>query len=137
MQVLDELYLEEAEKVGQKLATSTDHSLEAWAALLDTWTQHTIGEPRWARFERELTGATAADDELIQAAAHRYAALRSQIALLAQTRAGHDDANWDELGVLILGLILGVALQRVADPNLAIASIPHALKILTAQPPPP
>lgn len=135
MHVLDELYLEELEKVSHALTESADQSLAMWAVLLEAWVQQTIGEPRWARFELELTTAMAASDELLQAVARRYETLRSQIGFLAQTRTDAGNANWEELGTLALGLILGVAFQRVADPELSVTSVPHALKTLLNYPP--
>lgn len=140
MHVLDELYLRETQKVTQILVESTDQSLDGWMAFLQNWVQQTIGEPRWARFELELTSVMATNEDLVGAVASRYATLRGQIGALASTQTDPSQSpatsDWNSVGTLLLGLVLGVALQRIVDPELPVSPVPHGLKALIQNPPP-
>lgn len=137
MHVLDELYLRESQKVTKTLVESSDQSLEGWMALLQNWVRQTIGEPRWARFELELTSVMATNEDLVGAVASRYATLREQIGALASTTSSPQHpatADWNGVGTLLLGLVLGVALQRIVDPELPVAAVPHGMKALIQNP---
>lgn len=136
-EALDALYAREIDRV---LADLTDGStLETWEHVLAEWADRMVGERRWARFEMEVASVVAAPN---RNSAQRYQRLRERIALLIGSRSADTDAggegdriDWDATAMLILGLILGSALQRVADPSLPVGSISHGLGTLVRHPP--
>lgn len=132
-EALDTLY---AREIDQLLAGLTgDDSLEAWERLLGEWADRMIGERRWARFELEVASVAAPP---APNSAQRYARLRERIALLVGSlsdTADLDRVDWNATAMLILGLILGAALQRVADPSLSAGSVTHGVVALVRNPP--
>ncbi|WP_169801570.1 TetR/AcrR family transcriptional regulator [Millisia brevis] len=131
-EALDMLYAREIDRILADLAG--DDSLGAWQRVLGEWADRMIGERRWARFELEVASVAATADS----SAQRYARMRERIARLIGARSEIPDAervDWDATAMLMLGLMLGVAVQRAADPSLAVTSITHGLGALVRHPP--
>ncbi|MFE3321027.1 TetR/AcrR family transcriptional regulator [Nocardia sp. NPDC059195] len=134
---IEELYERETVRVLGVLAEAGP-SVQAWVPVMRDWVQHTIGERRWARFELELSVVMATRDELRPLLSQRYARMRDQLAAAVRVAAEQgtftDDADWDATATLLLGLILGVAMQRVVDPLLPTDNLIHGLETLVSAP---
>ncbi|MGV9408861.1 TetR/AcrR family transcriptional regulator [Nocardia sp. NPDC003693] len=136
IEALDELYLRETERVLTSLLAD-EPSFESWVATLSEWAAHTIGEPRWARFEIELTAVMAGNDTLRPALSTRYARLREAITTLLQrlmSETHPENTDLDATATLLLGLVLGVALQRIADPEVPTAALTHGIELIARNP---
>jgi AcrR family transcriptional regulator len=114
--VIDELYAREQRRLADTLARAGDP--QARLDALAAWADETIGDRDWARLETEVAAASRGDEQF-QAAAARYARLRASAAEIAA------DAFGDTLGIptelfatAIVGLSLGIGIQRAADPRI-------------------
>lgn len=134
LEVVEALYVRETEKVLLALAGSADQSLEAWFDIIGRWAETTIGDPGWARFELELAGAMSTREELRIAMANRYSRLREQLTAVVEARSddlGTDGAPTPETtGTLMLGVILGVALQRAVEPTIPGSILARGLRTI-------
>ncbi|KAA0021225.1 TetR/AcrR family transcriptional regulator [Antrihabitans cavernicola] len=134
---IEELYQRETLRVLGVLAEAGP-SVQAWMVILRDWVQRTIGDRQWARFELELSVVMATRDELRPLLSQRYARMRAQLAasvrVAAEQGAFKTDADWDGTAVLLLGLILGISLQRVVDPLLPTDQLVHGLETLVGAP---
>lgn len=132
LEVVEVLYARETEKVLDALTASGDQSMDSWFVTIGHWADQTIGDPAWARLELELAGAMSARQELRTAMAQRYARLREQLISIISLKAPQLGAatrmDPDAAGTLMLGLILGVALQRAVAPEVAGAVIARGLR---------
>jgi AcrR family transcriptional regulator len=114
--VIDELYADEQRRLADTLAEAGDP--QARLDALAAWADETIGDRAWARLETEVAAASKGDEQF-RAAATRYERLRASAAEIAA------DAFGDTLGIptdlfatAIVGLSLGIGIQRVADPRI-------------------
>ncbi|MGC0366095.1 AcrR family transcriptional regulator [Rhodococcus sp. 27YEA15] len=132
LEVVEDLYTRETQNVLEALARAADSSIDSWFVTIGEWAQQTIGDPAWARLELELAGAMSAREELRTAMAQRYARLREQligVISVASSRLGAAARmDPDAAGTLMLGLILGVALQRAVAPDVSGAVIARGLR---------
>jgi AcrR family transcriptional regulator len=113
---IDELYASEQRRLAAALARAGDP--EAKLDALAAWSDETIGDRAWTRLEIEVVAASR-DDEQFRAAAARYERLRANWADIVAEALGDDLGIPKELfATAVVGLSLGIGLQRAADPRI-------------------
>jgi AcrR family transcriptional regulator len=113
--VIDELYAREQQRLGDVIARAGSQAkLDALAA----WADETVGDRAWTQLETEVAAASKHDEHYRTAAAARYARLRAGAAEIVAAALG-DDLGMDSelLATAIVGLSLGIGIQRAADPK--------------------
>jgi AcrR family transcriptional regulator len=117
--VIDELYAREERRLVAVLTDTGDDGPEAWFDALAEWADSTIGDPDWTRLEIEIAASSTGDPAYMAATAARYARQREMCARLVEHHFGDPPPlDPDALAAAIIGLGLGIGLQRAADPSL-------------------
>lgn len=117
--VIDELYVREERRLTAALADTYGHGHDAWFEALASWADSTIGDPAWTRLEIEVAASSTHDPAYRAATAARYARQRALCAQLIGERFGDPPPlDPDALAAAIIGLAMGIGLQRAADPSL-------------------
>jgi AcrR family transcriptional regulator len=114
--VIDELHGREQQRLADVLARAggPQAKLDALAA----WADETIGDRAWTRLETEVAAASKHDEHYRAAAAARYARLRAGAGEIVAEALGDDLGMDSELfATAIVGLSLGIGIQRAADPK--------------------
>lgn len=115
--VVDELYRREEVNL---LATVDSGPRERVFDLLSEWADATIGNPSWIRLELELAAHSAHNDEHRAATAARYERLRALCRTLIDRFLDESVVvDRDMLAIALVGIGLGVGVQRGADPSIA------------------
>ena len=115
--VIDALYEREERRLREALEEIPNDDVAAGFTALAEWADKTLGDPAWTRLEIEVAASSAHDEAQRAATAARYARMRASAAEFAEERFG--DAlplDRDVLAVAIIGLGLGIGLQRSAEP---------------------
>jgi AcrR family transcriptional regulator len=116
--VIDELYAREERRLVAGLAAAADHGIDAWFDVLTNWAGSTIGDPDWTRLEIEVAASSAHDPAHRAATAARYARQRALCVQLLRERFGDSlPVDAETTAAVIIGLGLGIGLQRAADPS--------------------
>jgi AcrR family transcriptional regulator len=116
--VIDDLYAREERRLVAALADAADRGLDAWFDVLSNWADSTIGDPDWTRLEIEVAASSAHDPAYRAATAARYARQRSLCVQLLRERFGdRPPVDAETTAAVIIGLGLGIGLQRAADPS--------------------
>jgi AcrR family transcriptional regulator len=116
--VIDELYAREERRLVAALADTAGHGLDAWFEVLSHWADSTIGDPDWTRLEIEIAASSAHDPAHRAASAARYARQRALCVQLLEQRFGDAlPVDPETMAAVIIGLGLGIGLQRAADPS--------------------
>jgi AcrR family transcriptional regulator len=120
--VVDQLYQREAERVQAAIIEHADQGPAGWLEAINTWGAAIIGDRHWARLEMEIAAASTTDDALLDACAARYARLRASGGLLLESltqQAGIElPVETETLMIGLLGLTLGIGIQRAMDPTI-------------------
>ena len=129
--VIDALYDREERRLREALEEIPDDHIAAGFTALAEWADKTLGDPAWTRLEIEVAASSAHDEAQRAATAARYARMRASAAEFAEERFG--DAlplDRDVLAVAIIGLGLGIGLQRSAEPSIPGSVWSEALRAL-------
>jgi AcrR family transcriptional regulator len=114
--VIDDLHAREQRRLAEALAR-VEHS-QAKLDALAAWADETIGDRAWTRLETEVAAASKHDEHYRAAAAARYARLRTGAAEIFADALGDDlGMDPDVLATALVGLSLGIGVQRAADPK--------------------
>ena len=127
--VIDELHAREERRLSRLLASAGDPpaQLDALAA----WADETIGNRAWTQLEIEVAAASAFDERYRAAAAARYERLRAGAAEIVHDAFGDAlDIDTDLLATAIVGLSLGIGLQRAADRRIRGSALSDFLRAL-------
>lgn len=124
--VIDELYAREERRLEAALR---DSAPDAWFDALSSWADETIGDPDWTRLEIEVAASGVHDDAHRAASAARYARQRARCAEVFEELVG-DTLPADVLATAIVGLGLGIGLQRAADPSVSSSALSETLRAL-------
>jgi AcrR family transcriptional regulator len=117
--VIDGLYAREEERLRGLLAVVPHGDREALFRALTKWANGTIGDPDWTRLEIEIAAFSANEDAHRKATAARHARLRKHCReLIDEHLDGEARVDRDLLATAIVGLALGIGLQRASDPNI-------------------
>ena len=87
-----------------------------WLDALSRWAEASVGNPAWMRLDLEIAASSANDDAYLAATAARYARLRQRARELAAECLGTEVS--ETTAVALLGMLMGVAAQRAADPTI-------------------
>lgn len=118
--VIEELYARAERRLEAALETAKTDGSEAWFAALSGWAESTLGDPRWARLEIEVGASSARGDAHRSATAARYARQRARCAeLIDELFPGALPVDSDTLAAAVVGLGIGIGVQRAADPRVA------------------
>jgi AcrR family transcriptional regulator len=115
--VIDELYACEEQRLIEALAKVPEGDVDGAFEALSAWADSTIGDPDWTRLEIETFSAH--EESYRAATAARHARLRARCrGLIAGRLLGDSSLDPDLLATAMVGLALGVGLQRAADPSI-------------------
>lgn len=129
MAVIDELYACEEQRLIESLAKVPEDDVDGVFDALSAWAESTIGDPDWTRLEIETFSAH--EDSSRAATAARHARLRARCHELVTGRLiGKSLLDPDLLATAMVGLALGVGLQRAADPSIPGRVWGEALRVL-------
>jgi AcrR family transcriptional regulator len=127
--VIDELHAREERRLSRLLASAGDP--QAQLDALATWADETIGNRAWTQLEIEVASAGAFDERYRAAAAARYERLRAGAAEIVREAFGDAlDIDTDLLATAIVGLSLGIGIQRAADPRIKGSALSEFLRAL-------
>jgi AcrR family transcriptional regulator len=127
--VIDELYACEEQRLAESLASVPEGDVDGAFNALSTWAESTIGDPDWTRLEIETFSAH--EESYRAATAARHARLRARCReLLAGRLLGDSSLDPDLLATAMVGLALGIGLQRAADPRIPGRTWGEALRAL-------
>jgi hypothetical protein len=127
--VIDELHTREERRLSRLLATAGDP--QAQLDALAAWADETIGNRAWTQLEIEVAAASAFDERYRAAAAARYARLRAGAAEIVHDAFGDAlDIDTDLLATAIVGLSLGIGVQRAADRRIRGSALSDFLRAL-------
>src|SRR3954452_20263304 len=127
--VIDELHTREERRLSRLLATAGEP--QAQLDALATWADETIGNRAWTQLEIEVAAAGAFDERYRAAAAARYARLRAGAAEIVREAFGDAlEIDTDLLATAIVGLSLGIGIQRVADARIKGSALSEFLRAL-------
>jgi AcrR family transcriptional regulator len=114
--VIDWLYTAEQRRLAAAVESAGDP--QAKLDALAAWADQTIGDRAWTRLESEVAAASKHDKPYRAAAAARYARLRAGAAEILEEALGEDLGIPTELlATAMVGLSLGIGVQRAADPK--------------------
>jgi AcrR family transcriptional regulator len=114
--VIDDLHAREQRRLAEALAR-VEHP-QAKLDALAAWADETIGDRAWTRLETEVAAASKHDEHYRAAAAARYGRLRAGAAEIFTDALGDDlGMDPDVLATALVGLSLGIGVQRAADPK--------------------
>ena len=115
--VIDELYACEEQRLIESLARVPEGDVDGAFEALSAWADSTIGDPDWTRLEIETFSAH--EESYRAATAARHARLRARCRELIRGRLLADSSlDPDLLATAMVGLALGIGLQRAADPSI-------------------
>jgi AcrR family transcriptional regulator len=127
--VIDELYACEEQRLIESLAKVPEGDVDAAFETLSAWADSTIGDPDWTRLEIETFSAH--EESYRVATAARHARLRARCRELIARRLLRDSSlDPDLLATAMVGLALGIGLQRAADPSIPARTWGEALRAL-------
>ncbi|MBJ7520218.1 MAG: TetR/AcrR family transcriptional regulator [Solirubrobacteraceae bacterium] len=97
--------------------------------LLGEWTEEVVATSGWPRFELEFALAAREDPELVDVLAERRAALHAGLATVIERQLAETGAtarlSIDEMVRALLGLGIGIAVQRMLDPTIPVDTLPR------------
>jgi AcrR family transcriptional regulator len=127
--VIDELYACEEQRLVESLARVPGGDVDGAFEALSAWAESTIGDPDWTRLEIETFSAH--EESYRAATAARHARLRARCReLIAERLLGDSSVDPDLLATAMVGLALGIGLQRAADPSIPGRAWGEALQAL-------
>src|SRR3954454_22662684 len=125
--VIDDLHAREQRRLAEALARVEDP--QAQLDALAGWADETIGDRAWTRLEIEVAAASGFDERYRAAAATRYARLRAGAAEIVHEAFGDAlGVDSDLLATAIIGLSLGIGVQRAADPRIKGSALSEFLR---------
>jgi AcrR family transcriptional regulator len=117
VEVIDELYACEEQRLIESLAKVPEGDVDAVFEALSAWAESTIGDPDWTRLE--IQTFSAHEESSRAATAARHARLRARCReLIAGRLLGDSSVDPDLLATAMVGLALGIGLQRAVDPSI-------------------
>ncbi|MFC5288960.1 TetR/AcrR family transcriptional regulator [Actinokineospora guangxiensis] len=130
--VLDGIHAEQIDQLAALLAGRTG---EETAAAFAGWAERVVGDEGWTLLRVEFAAQSRRDPALRAELAARDQAVRAAIAALA--RRGPTALPPDDLATALLGLGVGLGIQRVIDPAIGAHVLTGTLAALLAAPAPP
>ncbi|ATQ30281.1 TetR family transcriptional regulator [Rhodococcus ruber] len=122
-----------AERMGEIAATlEAGASLDDVVAAFGAWAERTIGDRRWTLLEIEFSVRSRHDEEIRSRIAAGAAGVRTLIAELIRSlaaRFGLEPAiEPEQAATMLLGLGIGLGLQRAITPDLPAAALTGAVR---------
>ena len=130
--VLDEVHAERTAAIAQSVggARTAEERIAAFAG----WAEANIGDVGWTVLEVEFATSTRHLPEMQEELAQRRQLLTGMVALMVQTQADELGLTLpvpaDEAAVSLLGLGIGLGVQRAFDPSLPVTSLIEMLRRL-------
>lgn len=123
------------------LADLAEHLTDAGAfpqrmEILGAWTDRIVGTSGWPRFELEFALAAAEEPELVAAMAERRTLLHATLGEVIDRQLA--DAGLtarlptDEMVRALLGVGIGIAVQRMLDPSIPADTLPRLFDALVS-----
>ena len=127
--VIDDLHTREERRLADALSRAADP--QAKLDALATWADETIGNRAWTQLEIEVAAAGGFDERYRAAAAARYERLRAGAAEIIRDAFGEGfGIETDLLATAVLGLSLGIGVQRAVDPRIKGSALSDFLRAL-------
>lgn len=124
---LDRIRERQLHELAEHLAGGGD--LAARAARLGGWAERTVGASGWPRVELEFALAAREDPVLVAALAERRAALHAALGAVLEGQLrelGVTPAlSIEEMVRALLGLGIGISVQRMLDPTVPVDALPR------------
>jgi AcrR family transcriptional regulator len=134
--VLDQVVAEHGRELAASLADAAD--FESRLAAFETWLDAVTSDRGWIVLEIEFASQLRSNPGLREAFARRAAALRAGVAGLIEAGAAETGrpltASPDDLAAGVVGMALGLALQRAVDPRVPVRPLVDALRAIAGVP---
>lgn len=131
---LDRVRAAQVAALGQQLAGAGDFPERL--RLLGVWTEETVAGSGWPRFELEFALAAREDDELVAVLAERRAVLHAGLGEVLERQLAGTGLSarlpTDEMVRALLGLGIGIAVQRMLDPDIPVDTLPRVFDELVS-----
>lgn len=103
---------------------------------LGAWTERIVGTSGWPRFELEFALAAKEDPELLVTLAERRRVLHAALAEVIDRQLAETGQSaalpTDEMVRALLGLGIGIAVQRMLDPGIPVGTLPRVFDELVS-----
>lgn len=134
--VVDAMYEQELTRITTEVDEALDATPSRWLAALTNWQGSLLGDQRLMRLEIEINAFSTRDGTFGRATASRFARLRSVAAeLIGRLEAEGGFAlpvPRETAALAIVALVLGVGIQRAADPSIKADVVGDLLPLLLA-----
>lgn len=124
---LDRIRATQVADLAEHLAGADDFA--ARMQRLGAWTEHVVGVSGWPRFELEFALAAKEEPELLATLAERRQILHAALAGVLEQQlveTGQTAAlPTEEMVRALLGLAIGIAVQRMLDPTIPADTLPR------------
>ncbi|MBJ8346216.1 TetR/AcrR family transcriptional regulator [Antrihabitans sp. YC2-6] len=135
--VIDQMYDDEERRLLELFTNAVAHG-RGWQDAILEWTRTgSLGDVGWARLETEVAAFSTDDGKLRAATADRYTRIRQRWGRLIESTADAAGitlpVSHEVLAIGLLGLSLGVGLQRAADPSVSGNVVAELLQALATQ----
>lgn len=126
--VVDALYARALARVAESLGHAAGQDLDALLEAFWRAVEPELGSQEWLRLEMEVTVAGNQNPRFQLNVAQRFETFRSIAKVLIAQTGGKSRDDDEGRAIAILGLLLGIAVQRAADPNLSLDVFGNVLK---------
>jgi AcrR family transcriptional regulator len=131
--VLEDRFLGLASDLTEALA-SADPTVDARMSAVETWYEDILGQEQWGLLAAEFALAIRKKAAIRNQLAERIKVGRAMIAavLAEQHKQLHVELplDADRLAVAVLGLAIGMAVQRVVDPDIPVDTFSDGVRAL-------
>lgn len=111
--------------------------LEARIDAFEAWAERTLGDRAWTSLEVEFAVHAARDPALSAELLQRDRAVRASVVALVELHASAEGIELpmpsDQVASALLGLGIGLGVQRAVDPALSVHALPALLRLLVAR----
>ena len=116
---------------------SKAEGLEPRIDAFETWAERTLGDREWTSLEVEFAVHAARDPKLSAELLQRDRAVRASVVSLVELYASAEGIALpmpaEQVASALLGLGIGLGVQRAIDPTLSVRALPALLRLLVAQ----
>jgi AcrR family transcriptional regulator len=118
-------------------AVTNADGLDARIDAFETWAERTLGDREWTSLEVEFAVHAARDAKLSAELLERDRAVRASVVSLVELHASAEGIELpmpaDQVASALLGLGVGLGVQRAIDPTLSVHALPALLRLLVGR----